>query len=82
MVTGRAPTRASDISARVVPTLAGFEATPIVILADSGGAATAVYQYCMHGMEGVEETFRPHEALLRTIKRLNEVHQLGRTHAH
>jgi len=60
-------------------TLATVESTalagkPIVILTDSGGAATAIYDYCMKGLDGVAPNFKSKEAVLRTIMQLNEAY--------
>lgn len=47
---------------------------PIVILIDSGGAATAIYDYCSKGLDGVEPKFKGKECELRTIMQLNEAY--------
>ena len=47
----------------------------IVVLADSGRAATAIYDYCTDGMAAVEERFRHLEDLFRKIKQLNDAYQ-------
>jgi hypothetical protein len=46
---------------------AAMDATPIVILADSGGAATAIYSYFQSGLEGVEQKFQAHEGTLKQV---------------
>ena len=45
---------------------------PIVVLADTGGAATALHAYCTGGIDAVEPRFRNLEARLQSIKRLND----------
>ena len=48
---------------------------PIVVLSDSGGAATAVHQYCAGGINAVvEPAFKKMEEKLNTIKSLNDVY--------
>ena len=39
---------------------AGMDATPIVVLADSGGAATAIAKYLQFGLGAVEPQFQVH----------------------
>ena len=45
---------------------------PIVVLADTGGAATALHAYCHGGIEAVEPRFQKLEDKLNSIKRLND----------
>ena len=47
---------------------------PVVVLADSGGAATAIYDYIMGGIEDVEEKFKAKEGQFSQIKQLNDAH--------
>ena len=47
---------------------------PIVVLSDSGGAATAVHQYCAGGIDAVEPAFHKMKAKLHTIKSLNDAY--------
>ncbi len=47
---------------------------PIVVLAESGGAARAIFEFCTHGLEAVEEEFKATPQLvqqLEAIKQLN-----------
>ena len=58
-------------------TLATVESTalagkPIVVLVDSGGAATALHKYCTQGLEAVEPKFQAHKEKLESIKSLND----------
>lgn len=61
-------------------TVATVEATarrgnPIVLLVDSGGAATAIHQYCMGGIEAVDNpAFKSQEDRLRVIKEANDAY--------
>ena len=47
---------------------------PVVILSDSGGAATAILDYIQGGIEYVHDKFQPHEETLRKIKTINEAY--------
>ena len=61
---------------------AAFDATPIVVLADSGGAASAIYQYCKFGLGAVEEKFRSSEHSLQQLAQLNRMVKLPNTYYH
>ena len=53
---------------------ASLSGTPIVILADSGGAATAIYQYSKGGLDAVvEKRFHAMSEKLEQVARLNEM---------
>ena len=45
------------------------------MLVDSGGAATAIYDFCTAGIDAVEPKFRGKEAILQTIKLLNDAYK-------
>tara|TARA_B110001452_G_scaffold21628_1_gene17351 strand:+ start:612 stop:4946 length:4335 start_codon:yes stop_codon:yes gene_type:complete len=47
----------------------------IVVLADSGGAATAIHDYCTDGIMAVDERFRHLEDQFKMIKQLNDAYQ-------
>ena len=51
-----------------------LEGKPIVILTNSGGAATAIYDYCQFGLSAVEAKFQKMEPRLASIKLLNEIY--------
>ena len=51
-----------------------LEGKPIVILTNSGGAATAIYNFCKSGLSAVEEKFRHMEARLANIKLINDAY--------
>eukprot|EP00966_Prymnesium_polylepis_P012533 288145-Prymnesium_polylepis.1 len=54
---------------------AGFNGMPVVLLADSGGASTAMREYCTSGMEGVTDArFHEHETLMRNIVGVHEAY--------
>ena len=60
-------------------TLATIESTalagkPIVVLVDSGGAATALHKYCTLGLEAVEPKFQSQAKRLQAIKNLNDTY--------
>ena len=60
-------------------TLATVESTalagkPIVVLVDSGGAATALHKYCTLGLEAVEAKFQNQSKRLQAIKNLNDTY--------
>ena len=60
-------------------TLATVESTalagkPIVVLVDSGGAATALHKYCTQGLEAVEPKFQNMKQKLESIKNLNDAY--------
>ena len=51
---------------------AAKEGYPILVLADSGGAATAIYNYFDSGMDGVAEDFVASEAKFDELLHLHE----------
>ena len=51
-----------------------LEGKPIVVLTNSGGAATAIYNFCKGGLSAVEQKFRHMEARLANIKLLNDAY--------
>lgn len=51
-----------------------LEGSPVVILSNSGGAATAINAYFSMGIYAVEEKFRGAEAKLANIKKLNDAY--------
>mmetsp|Transcript_302 Transcript_302/g.686 ORF Transcript_302/g.686 Transcript_302/m.686 type:complete len:1370 (-) Transcript_302:267-4376(-) len=53
---------------------AAKEGYPILVLADSGGAATAVYTYFEEGIEAVEEPFVASHSKFEELKKLHVVH--------
>eukprot|EP00966_Prymnesium_polylepis_P057389 1328845-Prymnesium_polylepis.2 len=51
---------------------AACTATPIVILADSGGAATALHDYMTNGIDAVEKRFKSHAESMRMVSQMNQ----------
>jgi hypothetical protein len=50
-----------------------YEGLPIVIMVDSGGAASAIFDYCNNGgIQAVDSNFAGDELALRVIKTLND----------
>ena len=56
--------------------LAARNGTPIVILAESGGAAHALYSFCTDGIDAVCPSFHAHEKLLHEIDTINRLYEL------
>lgn len=52
-----------------------YEGLPIVIMAESGGAATAIFDYCRDGIQAVDSDFVGDELALRVIKQLNDKYE-------
>ena len=52
------------------------QGSPLLVLADSGGAATALWQYCERGIGGVQDgAFLESEAKLETLRQMNEARE-------
>ena len=56
---------------------AAYEGIPIVLMADSGGAAEAICVYCNAGINEVADEFHDEEPALRLIRQMN-AHYEGR----
>lgn len=54
---------------------AAMSAKPMVVLAGSGGAATALHAFVGGGLQDVEERFQAQGPLMQRIKDLNDVYQ-------
>ncbi|KAL1511236.1 hypothetical protein AB1Y20_006047 [Prymnesium parvum] len=54
---------------------AARSAKPITILADSGGAATALFTFVTQGADALEERFVPYSDTMREIHELNELYE-------
>ena len=52
------------------------QGSPLLVLADSGGAATALWQYCERGIGSVQDgAFLESEAKLETLRQMNEARE-------